>query len=119
MKQNERLLILCIGFFLGMLLALPLYAQALISWQKDEVVPVVIVKPDIGGFVPTDGATIGNSWRKDEVKPVCLLRPVIGGFAPRQGSAIGNTWRKDEVKAMILVVPQMGRFVPAGPAQDF
>jgi len=85
-----------------------------ISWRKSEVVPVVIVKPGIGGFEPVEGSSIGNTWPKSEVKPVLLTKPGIGGFEPREGSSIGNTWRKDEILPVMLVEPSAGGFVPVG-----
>jgi len=118
--MRDRLLTLCIGIFIGALFAGPLFAQMLVSWDKEDVMPVVLVKPVIGGFAPTEGTAIGNTWSKDEVRPVCLLKPVIGGFAPREGTTVGNTWPKDEVRPMILVTPRMGRFVPArSSSEDF
>jgi hypothetical protein len=32
-----------------------------VSWSKSEVIPVVLVKPGIGGFEPADGSSIGNT----------------------------------------------------------
>src|SRR3989442_13429723 len=116
--MRERFTMLCAGFFLGAFFAAPLWAQVLVSWSKEQIVPVVLVKPTIGGFAPVEGSSIGNTWPKDEVRPVALLKPVIGGFAPREGSSIGNTWPKDEIRPMILVKPQMGRFVPANSASE-
>lgn len=43
-------------------------AAIAIRWQKDEVIAVVLVRPGIGGFVPSDGSSIGNVWNKSEVK---------------------------------------------------
>lgn len=67
------------------------------------VVPVVLVKPGIGGFVPTDGYSVGNTWGKSDVKPVLLVKQRIGGFVPTDGSSIGNTWLKDAVVPVALV----------------
>lgn len=83
-----------------------------VSWTKDEVVPVLLVKPHIGGFVPMEGSTIGNSWEKDAVRPVILVKPGIGSFVPVEGSSIGNNWPKDEVTPVMLVEPSIGTFVP-------
>jgi len=83
-------------------------------WKREEVTPVVLVKPGVGGFVPVEGNAIGNNWRKDEVKPVVLLKPGIGNFVPTDGNLIGNTWRKDEVTAVVIVEPGNGGFVPFG-----
>lgn len=109
----EKIAIFCTGIVVGLLLALPLYAQSWISWNKTEVVPMVLVKPAIGGFVAVEGSSIGNAWSKDEVTPILLVKPLIGGFAPREGSSIGNVWRKEEVKPFISVKPSLGRFVPS------
>jgi hypothetical protein len=62
-----------------------------ITWRKAEVIPVVLVKPGIGGFEPVEGSSIGNTWPKSEVKPVLLVKPGIVGFEPREGSTIGNS----------------------------
>lgn len=112
MKSQKWMLPLGSGVLMGMTIALPLYAQVF-SWNKAEVVPVVLVKPSVGGFVPTEGTTIGNTWSKEEVKPVLIVEPSVGGFVPREGSTIGNTWSKEEVKAVIVVTPRLGNFVPA------
>ena len=66
-------------------------AQAVQSWSKGQVTPILFVKPSFGTFVPVDGTTIGVSWSKDQVLPICLVQPAIGGFAPVDGYAIGNT----------------------------
>ena len=83
-----------------------------ISWSKSEVIPVILVKPGIGGFEPVDGSSIGNIWRKSEVKPVLLLKPGIAGFVPRDGLSIGNYWSKQEVLPVMLVEPSIGGFAP-------
>jgi len=81
-------------------------------WSKSEVVPVVLVKPGIGGFVPTERSSIGNTWSKDAVKPVLLVKPGIGGFEPVDGMSIGNHWSKDDVVAVVLTQPGSGGFTP-------
>jgi hypothetical protein len=83
-----------------------------ISWRKSEVIPVILVKPGIGGFEQVEGSSIGNTWRKSEVKPVLLLKPGIGGFEPREGLSIGNYWAKQEVLPVMLVEPSIGGFAP-------
>ena len=92
-------------------------AQAVQSWSKNQVTPIIFVKPSFGAFVPTDGTTIGLNWQKDEVLPVVLVKPAIGGFAPVDGMAIGNTWPKEGVKPVVFVTPYSGMFV-AGPSSD-
>jgi hypothetical protein len=83
-----------------------------ISWKKNDVIPVVLVKPGIGGFEPIEEGSIGNTWRKSDVKPVLLVKPGIGGFEPREGSTIGNRWSKDELVPVMLVEPSIGGFIP-------
>jgi hypothetical protein len=83
-----------------------------VSWSKSEVIPVVVVKPGIGGFEPVEGISIGNTWPKSEVKAVLLVKPGIGGFVPRQGISIGNTWGKEEILPVMLVESSAGGFVP-------
>jgi len=82
------------------------------SWRKSEVIPVILVKPGIGGFEPVDGSSIGNIWSKSDVKAVLLVKPGIGGFEPREGNSIGNYWNKDGVLPVMLVEPSTGGFVP-------
>lgn len=79
-------------------------------WPKSEVIPVVLVKPGIGGFVPTEGSSIGNTWSKEAVKPVLLVKPGIGGFEPVEGLSIGNHWNKDEVIPVALTEPGINGF---------
>jgi hypothetical protein len=90
-----------------------------LTWQKRDVLPMVIVKPGIVGFEPAGSdamLAIGNTWTKKEVVPVCIVEPSLGGFAPVRGSPIGNTWRKSEVKPIVLVVPALGGgFTPPDP----
>ena len=82
------------------------------SWAKSAVIPVVLVKPGIGGFEPVEGSSIGNRWTRDEVKAVILVKPGIGGFEPVSGSSIGNRWTKDDLLAVTLVEPSPGEFIP-------
>ncbi len=106
-----------VGIFIGKCFSSKrVAAQVPPSWEKTEVVAIVMVKPDIGGFSPVTGTSIGNIWRKDEVVPMCLVKPDIGGFSPIRGSSIGNTWPKDEVKPFISVKPYLNGFVPSGPS---
>lgn len=83
-----------------------------VSWNKSNVIPVILVKPGIGGFEPVDGSSIGNTWPKSEVKPVLLVKPGIGGFEPREGMTIGNSWPKDDILPVMLVEPSVGGFIP-------
>ena len=83
-----------------------------ITWTKSEVIPVILVKPGIGGFEPVEGSSIGNIWSKSEVKPVLLVKPGIAGFEPREGISIGNTWNKEEIMPVMLVEPYTSGFIP-------
>jgi hypothetical protein len=83
-----------------------------LNWPKSEVVPVVLVKPGIGGFVPSDGTSIGNTWSKQAVKPVLLVKPGIGGFEPIDGMSIGNHWSKEDVIPVVLTDPGINGFSP-------
>ena len=82
------------------------------TWTKSAVIPVVLVKPGIGGFEPMEGSSIGNRWTRDDVKPVILVKPGIGGFEPVSGSSIGNHWTKDDLLAVTLVEPSAVGFIP-------
>lgn len=101
-----------VGYFLA---AKTGHAQIAPTWDKSEVTPIIMVKPDIGGFSPVTGSSIGNIWRKDEVTPMCLVKPDIGGFTPLHGNSIGNTWPKDEVRPFVSVKAYLGQFIPSGP----
>jgi hypothetical protein len=86
-------------------------------WKKNEVTPVVLVKPSsIGGFAPVEGGSTGNTWSKDEVRPVVLVKLGIGGFVPIDDSSVGNTWSNEEVTAVVIVEPNARGFVPCGAA---
>jgi hypothetical protein len=93
-------------------------ATATQLWEKGELIPVVLVKPGIGGFEPIEGSAIGNRWSKDKVKPVVLLKPELGGFVPTEGTSIGNRWTKDEVTAVVVVEPVAGGFTPYGSSRS-
>lgn len=82
------------------------------AWNRSEVIPVVLVKPGIGGFVPTEGTSIGNTWSKDEVKAVLLVKPGIAAFEPVEGTSIGNQWSKGDVIAVVLTEPSGDGFSP-------
>jgi hypothetical protein len=43
---------------------------------------------------------------------MCIVKPGIGGFVPKEGTSIGNTWSRDDVRPVVMVQPAMGRFVP-------
>jgi len=92
-------------------------AQAVQSWGKSEVTPILFVKPSFGMFVPSDGGTFGISWYKDQVLPICLVKASLGGFEPVDGMAIGNTWPKSDVKPVVFVEPYLGMFVARSDEQ--
>ena len=48
-----------LGVLTPILLTPRLGGQSLVSWPKKEVVPIVIVKPFMGRFVPDDDTSIG------------------------------------------------------------
>lgn len=98
--------------FLMAVSALAIGAAIGATWTKSEVIPVVLVKPGIGGFVPVEGSSIGNTWSKSKVKPVLLVKPGIAGFVPREGISIGNTWSNQDVLPVMLVEPSAAGFVP-------
>ena len=118
--KRDRVTALGIGVVLGVTsgiaIAVPLAAQMGISWAKEQVVPVVIVEPVIGGFAPVEGTKIGNTWRKEEVVPVCLVKPApMGGvgFVSVQNPLYFYHWDQHEVKPYVEVKPSFGVFVPA------
>ena len=121
---TRQIVALCFALTTGIMvgrMTAPAIAHAQLgpSWRKSDVFPIVIVKPDIGGFSPTKGSSIGNYWRKDQVVPMCLVKPDIYGFTPIRGSSIGNSWRKDEVRPFVLVEPSIGGFSPSeSPVMD-
>lgn len=82
------------------------------TWKKAEVIPVVLVKPGIAGFVPVEGSLIGSSWSKADVTAVILVKTGIAGFEPAGGNSIGNTWLRHDVAPVLLVEPSAGGFVP-------
>ena len=103
---------LVIGFVAGAQFG-PLtgHAQVLPSWGKDEILPVLCVKPGVVGFIPCEEASL-HTWSKEQVVPLCPVKPGIGGFVPVDGTSIGNTWAKDKVRPFLLVRESLGRFVP-------
>jgi hypothetical protein len=83
------------------------------TWSKEEVLPVVLVKPGIGGFVPSEGSPIGNTWSKIDVRPMVIVKPGVGGFVPATGTSVGNTWNRTAVLPIVFVNPGLGGFVPS------
>jgi hypothetical protein len=83
-----------------------------IIWEKSQVIPVVLVKPGIGGFEPIEGSSVGNIWSRQEVKPVLVVKPGIVGFEPAQGFSVGNTWSRSDVIPVALAEPSATGFVP-------
>ena len=128
MAFRERAVVFCVGVAFGGLLSLPIYAQALVSWTKAEVVPMLTVQPDIAlGFVPVEGSkgdsiASGNAWSKQQVVPVVMVQPnAVVGFIPVRGDkatsiAMGQYWTKEQVKPFVLVKPAIGAgFISALP----
>jgi hypothetical protein len=113
--MKRAALLLAIGFTIGITATTVIdthsvNAQTIQSWSRDQVVAFLFVKPSVGGFVPSQGNSIGLSWSKDQVVPICLVKPSIGGFVPVEGSTIGNTWSQNEVKPVVFVESQLGIF---------
>jgi hypothetical protein len=79
------------------------------SWRRNEVTPVVLVKPGLAGFIVDDGAST-DSWSKSQVTPVCLVKFEFGMFAPDTKEVTFQTWFKREVKPMVVVTPHNGGF---------
>jgi hypothetical protein len=106
------------GFMFGVLIAavvaVNLGAASQLRWNKEEVIPVCLVKGVIGGFDPINGNPIGNRWNKKEVLPICEVTTGIGGFVPVNGNTIGNAWTKAEVKPFVVVTPHGTGFIAGG-----
>jgi len=106
-----------ISLFVGMC-SLAMGAAIGVVWSRSEVIPVVLVKPGIGGFEPVEGSSIGNTWSKSQVKAVLLVKPGIASFEPREGTSIGNSWQKEDVLPVMLVEPSAGSFIPLRAIAD-
>jgi hypothetical protein len=89
-----------------------------VYWQKQQVLPVVFVKSDYAGFIPTSGSAVSNMnnvWQKSSVRPVCLVKMENGAFVPVGSSQCGVSWTKDQVTPWVSVTPNaFGTFEPAG-----
>ena len=114
--MRNRILDILVGVAIGVIsvvgLNAPLvWAQLTQVWPRDKVVPIVLVKPSFGSFVPTDGNTIGISWTKEQVIPMVIVKPSFGNFVPAGGTTIGISWTQSEVKPVIFVESYMGSFV--------
>lgn len=112
----NRSIHLTIGIAVGLLIGSSIghrtaSAQSVVTWAKSEVIPIVIVEPSYGHFVPKGASYAHVSWTKDEVTPMLSVQPAYGVF--EDGSYDRNTWTKDEVKAYVSVKPSYGQFVPA------
>lgn len=64
---------------LGLVIGAALAAQSFERWERAQVVPIVLVRPSLGSFVPEQGSSIDASWSKSEVVPMCQVKLVIGG----------------------------------------
>ena len=128
MGFHKRTVAFCAGVAAGALLALPLYAQVMVSWKKAEVLPMLAVQPDPAmGFVPVEGSkggniVSGNTWSKEQVVPFVMVQlDPVWGFIPVEGSkatsiAMGQYWAKEQVKPIVFVKPSAGTdFIPAQP----
>jgi len=52
------------GLFIGIFLTLSFTIFVAAISNNSKVVPICLVKPGIGGFVPVNGSSIGNTWQK-------------------------------------------------------
>jgi hypothetical protein len=132
MALPKRAITFCAGVAAGALMALPLYAQVVVSWAKAEIVPMLAVQPDpLLGFVPVEGSkganiASGNVWSKGQVVPVVIVQPdPVWGFIPVEDSkgtniTMGQYWAKEQVKPIVFVRPSAGiDFIPAEPPRRF
>ena len=87
------------------------WAQLTQAWPKEKVVPIVLVKPSFGSFVPTDGNAIGVSWTQEQVVPMVIVKPSFGNFVPADETTIGISWTRSEVKPVIFVESYLGSFI--------
>ena len=73
-KHSVKMLasVIFIFLFLNVLFAAE---ESYMMWEKKEVVPVVIVKPGVGGFIPVEGKSANIKWGKNEVRPIVILTP--------------------------------------------
>ncbi len=111
-SNRYRILTYILLLVLAVLVVIPTYAVVLTVWQKSQVVPVVLVKPDIIGFSPIEGLSLTASWSKSDVVPVCIVEPDISGFSPIEGSSLMNSWNRSEVLPFVLVRSSVQGFEP-------
>jgi hypothetical protein len=83
-----------------------------LTWTKNEVMPVCMVRAEIGGFKPLYGEDISNTWQRADVTPMCEVKPKYGRFVPMAGQGIGNEFDRKNVRAFIHVKPDGDEFVP-------
>lgn len=96
------------GFVLGVGCT-ALLAQSSFTWTKDQVVPVVLVKPFMGDFVAKDDAM--QSWSRREVVPMVSTRPDGVLFKP-ESDPLDPGWGRGQVKPVVLVKAEGTLFVP-------
>jgi hypothetical protein len=113
MARHRLVLTFCLGVAVGLLLAIPLFAQGLLSWQQKDVTPMIAVRANMGEFIPVNGTAMGPTWKKEQVVPMVAVKPSAGEFVTRESAAIGISWQKSEVKPVIFVKYYMGGFVPS------
>jgi hypothetical protein len=111
-SRHRFLLAFSCGVAVGLLLAVPLFAQGLLSWQQREVTPMIAVRANMDEFIPVNGTAMGPTWSKGQVVPMILVKPSASGFVPKENAAIGISWQKSEVKPVIFVKYNMGEFIP-------
>lgn len=110
-----------VGFITGLFASVPTSAQGRPTWNKAQVVPMVIVRYGKMGFYTETGGVWGPIWTKDEVTPMCNVkfdREKNLFFSADEGP-FGATWsRKEEVKPYVTVIPDpysSGTFILTPP----
>jgi hypothetical protein len=99
-----------LGIFIGVLMSCSICYAIGELFSKGKVTPIILVKYDLGRFVPLKGEAIGVDWKKDEVIAFVETKKEIGRFVPIQGDAIGVTWNQDEVYPFVEVVSENGQW---------
>jgi len=112
-QQHRSTFAFCFGVVVGLLSAVPLFAQALLSWEQKDVTPMIAVRFHMDEFIPANGNALGPTWKKEQVVPMIIVKPSVDSFVPKEGAALGLSWQKPDVKPIILVKYHVGGFVPA------
>ncbi len=94
---------------LGLCIGGVLTAQSFEGWQRSQVIPVVLVKPSFGSFVPVDGSSLDASWTKSQVVPMCQLKPGSQPGAPSSDRACQEYRRRGP---FLRPLPRRDRSMP-------